>query len=74
MTDLPKLPDVHWAVNYCGPLPEGAFTASQMLDLQRATLEWAAQRCEEKMRNSAVSFGYRHGAESCAQAIREGLK
>jgi hypothetical protein len=48
------------------------------LDRQFATLEDAvleerercAKLCEEIMENSAVSFGFRFGAEKCAAAIR----
>lgn len=84
MTDLPRLPEAfaQWRGDATFHLSVGhyniddyrdteLFTASQMLDLQRATLEWAAKQCE--LVNSTTGE-CPEMAVYCAQAIREGLK
>jgi nitrate reductase beta subunit len=41
-----ELPEPHWAVNYQGLLPEGAYSADQVRQAVAAAMERAAKRVE----------------------------
>ena len=80
MEDLPPLPEALTIIRKIRACDGEA--AAQLL-LEKYALAYArlavqqerercASVCDGVMDNSAVSFGYRHGAEKCAAAIRKG--